>query len=119
LDSYGHACAVSQLKFAFTGVVEAQAAHIIAKEVNGTDDPRNGLALSRTAHWAFDQGIFTITDQYEVQIHPKALFADHRNFQLFDLDKKNILLPNDDSYLPHPDALRWHRENVFGKFIKR
>jgi predicted restriction endonuclease len=53
-------------------MVEAEAAHIIGKEVSGTDDPRIGLALSRSMHWAFDNGLFTLTDRYEIEIHPKA-----------------------------------------------
>ena len=46
-------------------MIEAEAAHIIGKDVLGTDDPRNGLALSRTVHWAFDDGLFTISAEYE------------------------------------------------------
>ena len=96
----------------------AQAAHIISKEVNGTDDPRNGLALSHVAHWAFDRGIFTISDQFEVMVHPKARDAERSEFELIELDQKKILLPDDESNFPHQDALQWHREEVFGRFAR-
>lgn len=119
LGNYENTCAVSRSKFSFKKIVEAQAAHIIGKEANGTDDPRNGLALSHTAHWAFDRGLYTISDQFEIVVHPKAHSADNQNFELLKLDRQKILLPSDDSNLPHPDALRWHRENVFGKFSNK
>jgi putative restriction endonuclease len=65
LANYGYTCAVTGLRFRRGAYVEAEAAHIIGKEARGPDDPRNGLALSRTAHWAFDHGIFTLSDHYE------------------------------------------------------
>ena len=118
LENYKNSCAVQKSKFAYSGVIEAQAAHIIGKEVNGTDDPRNGLALSRTAHWAFDKGIFTISDQYEVLVHPKASQADSEGFQLLELDRQRILLPSEESNYPHLEALEWHRREVFGLFCR-
>ena len=114
LDNYDKTCAVTGQKFVYSDTVEADAAHIIGKENCGTDDPRNGLALSKSAHWAFDQGIFTITDQYEVEIHPKAKLANHRAFPLMATDRKWIILPSDSAYHPHQEALEWHRKNRFG-----
>jgi len=118
LENYDRSCAVLGEKFVYGKVTEAQAAHIIGKEARGTDDPRNGLALSHTAHWAFDQGIFAISDQYEVMIHPKAKDAEHRLFPLMDRAGKAIALPAEESNYPHAEALAWHREEVFGKFAR-
>jgi HNH endonuclease len=78
LANYGYTCAVTGLRFRRGAYVEAEAAHIIGKEARGPDDPRNGLALSRTAHWAFDHGIFTLSDDYEVTIHDRARDGDQR-----------------------------------------
>jgi putative restriction endonuclease len=69
-------------------------------------------------HWAFDQGIFTISDQYEVILHPKAKIADFKAFPLISADRKQIKLPTDSAYYPHQEALAWHRENRFGVFTK-
>jgi hypothetical protein len=41
-----------------------QAAHIVPKNKNGTDDPRNGLTLCRAHHWAFDAGLFTPSNEF-------------------------------------------------------
>ena len=75
LANYGYTCAVTGQRFYSPRHVEADGAHIIGKDVRGTDDPRNGVALSRSAHWAFDRGIFTISDQYEVVVNPKVSAA--------------------------------------------
>lgn len=118
LANYDHSCAVLGSKFSYGNFTEAQAGHIIGKNVRGTDDPRNGIALSHSAHWAFDQGVFTISDQYEVVLHPKAKDANHRLFPLMDMDGKPIGLPAEESCYPHPDALEWHQKEVFGKFVR-
>ncbi len=116
LRNYQSTCAVTGLQFEFEKSVEAQAAHIISKDKRGSDNPKNGLALSRSVHWAFDQGIFTISDQFEVLIHPKAKSASVKQFPLFDQDRKPIHLPKEDFFFPHHEALQWHRDEVYGKF---
>jgi putative restriction endonuclease len=116
LANYGHTCAVTGQKFHSPHHVEADGAHIIGKEVRGTDDPRNGIALSKSAHWAFDRGIFTISDQYEIVANPKLCGATVANFPAIALERRKILLPRDPYYRPHPDALAWHKQEVFDRF---
>jgi Predicted restriction endonuclease len=116
LGNYGYTCAVTGQRFFSAHHVEADGAHIIGKEVRGTDDPRNGIALSKSAHWAFDRGIFAISDQYEVIVNPKISSASVANFPALKLNGRKILLPQDSCYLPHPDALAWHRQEVFDRF---
>jgi hypothetical protein len=116
LENYGFTCAVTGQKFYSENHTEAEGAHIIGKEVRGTDDPRNGVALSRSAHWAFDRGIFTISDQYEVVINPKARAANIANFPLLGMDRRKVVLPADSYYWPHSEALAWHKTEVFDKF---
>lgn len=118
LETYENTCAVTQSKFASGKVIEAQAAHIISKEANGTDDPRNGIAMSRTTHWAFDMGIFTISDQFEIIVHRDAIALANKKFGLIDMKGQRIMLPEDESRYPHRDALLWHKEEVFGLFRK-
>lgn len=57
LKRYGPKCAVCNVR----AVELLQAAHLIPKEKNGSDDPRNGLVLCANHHLAFDAGLFTIT----------------------------------------------------------
>ncbi|MDQ6623146.1 MAG: HNH endonuclease [Verrucomicrobiota bacterium] len=117
LANYGHTCAVTGQKFHSAHHVEADGAHIISKDVRGTDDPRNGIALSKSAHWAFDRGVFTISDQYEVVVNPKMSNASVANFPAIQLDRRKVVLPDDPYYRPHPDALAWHKQEVFDRFV--
>ena len=116
LENYGYTCAVTGQRFHSRNHVEAEGAHIIGKEVRGTDDPRNGIALSRSVHWAFDRGLFTISDQYEVVINPKVRSASIVKFPLLEMDRTQIQLPADSYYRPHPEALAWHKREVFDRF---
>jgi hypothetical protein len=116
LANYGYSCAVTGQRFYSPRYVEADGAHIIGKDVRGTDDPRNGIALSRSTHWAFDRGIFTISDQYEVVVNPKISAASIAKFAVIEMDRKRILLPTDECYWPHRDALAWHKQEVFDRF---
>jgi len=116
LENYGYMCAVTGQKYHSIKLTEAEGAHIIGKEVRGTDDPRNGIALAKSVHWAFDRGIFTISDQYEVLINPKARAASVANFPLLNMERRQIQLPSDSYYWPHPEALAWHKSEVFDRF---
>lgn len=118
LSNYGYTCAITGQRFRYGTTIEAEAAHIISKDVFGTDDPRNGLALSRTAHWAFDRGIITISDQYEVIVHEKAKAADHALFPILETAGGQISLPTEAFYRPHAEALEWHRKERFGLFLR-
>ena len=115
LSNYGFTCAVTGQRFKSERHVEADGAHIIGKEVRGTDDPRNGIALSKSAHWAFDEGLFTISDQYEVIVHPKARDASIANFPALEVDRRKVALPAAAYYWPHPDALAWHKQERFDR----
>ena len=111
--SYDYTCAVCGMKFRWNTLVEATAAHIIPKHKNGTDDPRNGLSLCRTHHWAFDEGIFSLSENYEILLSPVIPKAEGHDFPLFTMEGVTLSLPASDLLRPHSDAIRWHRENTW------
>ena len=113
IREYDFTCAVCEMKFRLNDLIEAAAAHIVPKRKRGTDDPRNGLALCHTHHWAFDAGIFSLNDGYEVILSPVVEQAEKRNFGLLELNSKPILLPGNEGMHPHPVALAWHRNYVW------
>jgi len=115
LKEYDFCCAVCDAKFRLSNLIEATAAHIVPKYKKGTDDPRNGLALCRTHHWAFDAGIFSLDDDYRVLLSSKAGQAETKNFGLMSLAEQRISLPENGILRPHPEALEWHRSNVMLK----
>jgi putative restriction endonuclease len=83
--------------------------HIIPKKENGTDDPRNGITMCHTHHWAFDNGIFSLTDNGNIILSEKIYQAQVSNFSLVQMNYQPIILPVNELIRPHPDALAWHR----------
>ncbi len=112
LYGYDFTCAVCGMKFRLGELAEATAAHIIPKRREGTDDPRNGLALCRTHHWAFDAGVFSVTDDYRVELSAIVRRAETANFGLVDMAGQPLLPPQNEALKAHSDALAWHRNNV-------
>lgn len=111
--AYGGRCAISGLELRNGGGrAEVEAAHIKPVAHGGPDIVMNGIALSGTIHWMFDRGLISIADDFSVLVsHNKVdkAVAD----RLFH-PGNTLLLPEDKRYHPHPDFLRYHRENIFG-----
>ena len=118
LDEYRGQCAVCQAKFLLReegkpDLLEATAAHIISVEALGPDDPRNGLSLCRRHHWAFDEGLFTVTEAVTVRVSPAVLRAERRRFDLEEYDGETLVAPAHEICRPHEEAIRWHRRTIF------
>jgi putative restriction endonuclease len=112
LKAYDSRCAVTGLKLINGGGrAEAEAAHIQPVEAMGPDIVNNGLALSGTAHWMFDRGLISISDDLEILIsrHVNDV-QDVRDI----INETGRLLPTARSNdRPHPHFLGWHRKNCF------
>ena len=112
LRAYDSRCAVTGLKLINGGGrAEVAAAHIRPVEANGPDIVSNGLALSGTAHWMFDRGLISLSDDLEILISRQANDVDG----IRSIINKNgrALPPSRISERPHPHFLNWHRENCF------
>jgi hypothetical protein len=122
-EAYDFKCAVCGMKIYSPNTLqwEVEAVHIVPHSKNGKDDILNGLALCRLHHWAFDVGWFTLEDNFKILASGKIeeLSAGFGKLGDYDfirqLSKENlrISLPNDQDIYPHPNALKWHRENIF------
>lgn len=113
--AYNYTCALTGYRLnAITGATVVDAAHIHRFADSRNNDPRNGLALSKTAHWLFDQGLWSLTDDCRVLIA-----RDHFNesgpsqLLLTGYADRPLAAPADPSAAPNPEYVRWHRENVF------
>ncbi len=113
LSEYDYACAVCGMKFKVDKLYEAQAAHIVPKRRSGTDDPRNGMALCRSHHWAFDTGLFSLNQNNSIMVSSIVRRAESVKFELLSLDGSPIAVPKREGIAPHSTAIEWHRENVF------
>jgi putative restriction endonuclease len=90
------------------------AAHIHQFSDSRNNDIRNGIALCRNAHWMFDNGLWTIADDFTV-IVARNNFAEDSPDQkpLADYRGQKIRLPSDSSLYPDPAYLDWHRRKKF------
>jgi putative restriction endonuclease len=110
LDAYDCRCAVTGLKFINgNGRAEVEAAHIKPVEHHGPDDIRNGIALSGTAHWMFDRGLISLSDDLEVLVSRQVNDTDSV-WKLLNQTRK-ATVPANPAYRPHPSYLAWHREH--------
>lgn len=89
-----------------TRTPEVEAAHIYPVAEGGPDDLRNGIALCRTHHWAFDHGWFAVDDDRRMLVRetardPPATVAR--------LAGEPLSEPTDSAFAPHPRYLAAHR----------
>jgi len=112
LRAYDERCAMTSLKLINGGGrAEVAAAHIRPVEADGPDIVTNGIALSGPAHWMFDRGLISLSDDLEILISRQMNDAESvRGF----INKSGVAnLPVRKGDRPHPHFLRWHRENCF------
>lgn len=112
LRAYDERCAVTGLKLINGGGrAEVAAAHIRPVEFNGPDIINNGLALSGTAHWMFDRGLITLTDDLQIKISRHV--NDREGAENLINKTGRLIGPTAVRDRPHPVFLNWHRENCF------
>jgi putative restriction endonuclease len=115
VDAYGYTCALTRYRLTtLTGKCIVDAAHIHQFADSRNNDPRNGLALCKNAHWLFDNGLWTLTDDYKV-IVAEGEFAEAGSGQdlLAGYHGKKLLLPKDLALWPNPVHIAWHRKTKF------
>jgi putative restriction endonuclease len=112
---YNYTCALTGYRLmtiSSGGIVDA--AHIHQFSDSRNNDVRNGIALCKNAHWLFDEGLWTIADDYTVKV-AKGTFAEHSPDQkpLSDYQGQRLCLPRDAAVYPDPARLEWHRRKKF------
>ena len=113
MQIYDYMCAVCELNIrASTGESVTDAAHIIPFSVSYNDDIRNGISLCKSHHWAFDAGLISLNDDYQVIVSPSMSEQGPTEGMLTQLNDKRIWTPEDDQYHPDRGALEWHRMRV-------
>jgi len=90
------------------------AAHIHQFADSRNNDVRNGLALCKNAHWLFDNGLWTIADDYTVQVALGRFTEDSPDQKpLSNYHGQMIRLPSNPTLNPDPAHLDWHRKKKF------
>ncbi len=105
---YVDTCAVCGVHARIAAKSVIEAAHIKPFADFHDDHPSNGLALCRDHHWGFDEGAFTITDEYTVLVSPQLKASPE-----FLTPGRPIQLPSSENCYPALDSLAHHREHRF------
>lgn len=104
----GYGCHTSK------GATLVEAAHIHAFSKSRNDNPDNGMALTRNAHWMFDEGLWTVDENYRVCVAaevftewgPEAAWLKSRV-------GKDLYFLEGVSMRPSAEHFAWHRKTVF------
>ncbi len=112
LTSYNFRCALSDI--AIPELLNAS--HIIPWSVSEERraDPRNGLALNAFYDRAFDKGLITFDNSMRLVLSPKLRDPNSPIFQkttLIEMEGQKLRQPY--RFNPDPEALAYHRENIF------
>ncbi len=111
---YNYTCAVCLLRVVTEdGKSITDAAHIIPFHISYNDDIRNGISLCKLHHWAFDQGLISLDENYEVKVSRFISEEGPAEWRFSNLHNNLIFLPQEKMLYPAQDALAWHRETVF------
>lgn len=111
ITAYDHRCALCGVRIITPEQRTAvDAAHIVPWRESRNDDIRNGMALCKLCHWAFDWGMLGVSDTYRV-ITSRQIGADaNAPGFLQTLADRNIIPPADRDLWPAPQYLAKHRQ---------
>ena len=116
VPAYNYTCALTRYRLTtIAGACIVDAAHIHQFSDSRNNDLRNGLALCKNAHWLFDNGLWTLTDDYKVIVAEGRFAEDGPNQEqlLREYHGRKIHLPNDPAHWPNPVHIAWHRKKKF------
>ncbi|MGI0105867.1 HNH endonuclease [Salinimicrobium sp. WS361] len=112
---YDHRCCISGMRIIRPpNIRRIEVCHIHLFSLSNDDTLSNGIALSPTLHRAFDRGLISITEYYQVKISPLVNDKD-TEFTLHQFENKPILLPEKKEWQPSIDSLMWHQRELFLK----
>ena len=112
LKAYGERCAITGLRLINGGGrAEVEAAHIRPVEHDGPDIVSNGIALSGTAHWMFDRGLVSLSNDLKILIsrHTNDPNAVHAMIN----QTGYLIAPERVFECPRAEFINWHRQNCF------
>lgn len=115
ITAYNYTCALTGYRFVTLSsgtIVDACHIHQFARSRN--NDLTNGIALSKNAHWLFDNGLWSIRDDYTVIVADRHFAeAGDASLLLAHMKDKKITLPANFSLWPSQKHLEWHRTHKF------
>lgn len=114
-SEYRFMCALTGYRcVASDGASIVDAAHIESWANTQNDDPSNGLALSKNAHWMFDAGLWAVDDDYRVIVNQRRYTeSGPQTGLLAPLAGRHLQFDPSSKLRPAQHSLRKHR-SAFG-----
>ncbi len=114
VTAYTHRCALCGVRVrTLDGHTAVTAAHIVPWSVGQDDRPANGMALCRTCHWIFDEGLLSVSLTYEILASTQLRIAHNLPGYLIGLEGRGIVGPMEKVYWPDRRSLKWHHKHIF------
>lgn len=115
VSAYNYTCALTGYRLTtITAGSIVDAAHIHRFSDSRNNSPTNGIALSKNAHWQFDQGLWTISDDFRVVVSVGTFAEDcPAGRSLTECHGDQLSLPGDRSLWPDLRHIAWHRRHCF------
>ena len=110
VSTYDHRCALCGVRIVTPeGHTAVDAAHIIPWSKSQNDDIRNGMALCKLCHWAFDEGMMGVSDDYNVITSRQISTTPNAPGFLLTLSGRGIIPPHGRDLWPAQEYLAEHR----------
>jgi putative restriction endonuclease len=108
---YRYTCALTGYRCVTgDGATIVDAAHIEQWAATQNDDPTNGLALSKSAHWMFDNGLWSADEQLRVVVNARAFTENGPEaFRLSGFVGRHLQFEPSSKLRPALECLRRHR----------
>lgn len=109
LRVYKNRCAITRGYCITRGVNLLEAAHIIPVSHGGSYEVSNGILMTPNLHKAFDSGVFTFDENYNLIEFPET---EEENY--LPKDKKIVNLPDREVDKPSINSINYHGKYIFG-----
>jgi putative restriction endonuclease len=115
ITAYDYTCALTgyRLVTLSSGTI-VDAAHIHQFAASRNNFLSNGIALSKNAHWLFDNGLWSLRDDYTVLLAERHFCESGEAAHLLSgMRNRKITLPAEPAHWPAQRHLEWHRTHRF------
>jgi putative restriction endonuclease len=110
IKAYDHRCSLCGVRIITPeGHTVVDAAHIVPWSKSQNDDIRNGMALCKLCHWAFDEGMMGVSNNYDVITSVQIASVPNVPGFLLTLTGRGIISPQDRELWPAQQYLAEHR----------
>jgi putative restriction endonuclease len=117
VSAYEHRCAICGIRILTSqGHTVVDASHIVPWSEFHNDDIRNGLCLCKLCHWAFDELLLTITNDFKIKTSPILNYNKNIPGNLSQTNGCKIIKPKEKCCWP-ADVFLNHHVKRFAKAI--